>query len=126
MVAGPVPRQEVDDLERATGFALSADYKTFVERFGGAIVGAFSVLGLRASQAMGKDEASALTATQRFRKQKWPGTQNWLVISSDHAGNPLGLDKQGRVFIYDHDVGAIEKIADTFEEFLRSWCLKLP
>lgn len=125
LVAGAVASAEVGDLERAIGFVLPLDYKLFVERFGGAIVGPYSVFGLRASEAMGKEESSALLVTQRFREQEWSGVNNWLVVSTDHAGNPFGLDREGRVFISDHDAGLVEKVADTFEGFLRSRCLKL-
>ena len=125
LVAGPVSAREVAEMEKAVGFSLPADYKLFVERFGGAIVGPYSVFGLRASDAMGDDESSAVAVTQRFRKQQWRGTEAWLVVSMDHAGNPFGLDQEGRVFISDHDAGVVEKVADTFEGFLRSRCLKL-
>jgi hypothetical protein len=120
LVGTSVPAREVAELEKAVGFALPADYKTFVERFGGAIIGPYSVFGLRSSDAMGDDESSAIEVTWRFRKQRWKGTENWLVISMDHAGNPFGLDEEGRVFLSDHDAGVVEKVADTFEDFIRT------
>lgn len=125
LVAGPVTALEVAKMENAVGFSLPADYKLFVERFGGAIVGPYSVFGLRASDAMGDDEHSALAVTERFRKQHWRGTEGWLVVSIDHAGNPFGLDKEGRVFVSDHDAGFVEMVSDSFEDFLRTHCLKL-
>ncbi len=124
LVAGPVSGQEVIEMEKTIGFSLPADYKLFVEHFGGAIVGQYSVFGLRASDAMGNDESSALAVTQRFRMQHWRGTDNWLVVSIDHAGNPFGLDKEGRVLRSDHDAGVVEVVADSFEDFLRTHCLK--
>jgi hypothetical protein len=125
LMAGPVPAVEIADLERNLGYPLPLDYKLFVERFGGAVVGPYSIFGLRASEAMGEDESSALMITRRFRDQQWPGADSWLVISMDHAGNPFGLDKDGRVWISDHDAGVVEKVAESFEGFVRSRCLKL-
>ncbi len=125
-VAGSVPTPEVSALEQQTGFSLSQDYKDFVVRYGGGIVGPYSVYGLRAADAMGDDETSALEVTRRFRIQSWRGTEAWLVISTDHAGNPIGLDKDGKVWISDHDAGVVEVIANSFEEYLRKRCLKLP
>ncbi len=43
---------------------------------------------------MSDSESSAWKVTQRFRKDGWPGVQEWLVISSDHSGNPIGKAKQ--------------------------------
>jgi hypothetical protein len=124
-VAGQVPLPEVVALEQQAGFSLPQDYKDFVARYGGSIVGPYSVYGLRAADAMGDDETSALEVTQRFRNQQWRGTEAWLVISTDHAGNPIGLDKSGKVWISDHDAGVVEVIANSFEEYLRKRCLKM-
>lgn len=125
LIAGPVPRQEVLDLEKAVGFTLPADYKIFVERFGGAIVGPYSVFGLRSSEAMASNENSAMEVTKQYRQQAWPGTENWLVVSIDHAGNPFGLDQHGQIFISDHDAVVIEIVANSFEDFLYNRCLLL-
>ena len=126
MRAGPVPRAEVDAAFSHFRFALPEDYKNFVETYGGAIVGPYRVFGLRKAVPMGVKEASALDVTNRFVKQRWPGTEDWLVISTDHSGNPVGLAADGRVWISDHDNGQVTVIASSFESFLRQYCLKLP
>lgn len=123
--AEPVPDSEVKKLEEYVGFALPEDYKGFVVLFGGAIVGPYSIFGLRSAEAMGTDEASAIVITERFRQKRWPGTEEWLVVSMDQAGNPVGIDLEGRVWIADHDAGAVEVISGTFDEYLRRKCLKL-
>lgn len=122
---GRVDRAEVNALENAVGFALPADYREFVEKYGGAIVGPFSVYGLRAARAMAKNESSAWEVTKHFRSEGWPGVENWLVISSNQSGNPVGLDAAGKVWISDHDTGTIDSLASSFEDYLRKWCLKL-
>ena len=124
-VSGPVAMSEVSALEQQAGFSLPQDYKEFVARYGGGIVGPYSVYGLRGADAMGDDEASALEVTRKFRNQGWRGTETWLVISTDHAGNPVGLDKDGKVWISDHDAGVVEIIANSFEDYLRKRCLKM-
>jgi cell wall assembly regulator SMI1 len=124
MCAGAVNRTEVGALENQIGFRLPADYREFVERFGGAIVGPFSVYGLKASEAMGDEESSAVKVTKRFRADAW-GTDKWLVVSMDHSGNPVGLDPDGKIWISDHDARTVEILASSFEEYLRKWCLKL-
>jgi len=125
MAAEAVPEADVLELEQAVGFKLPADYKQFVREFGGGIVGAFSIYGLRAADAMSDDESSALEVSERFRDDGWQGVDRWLIVSSDHSGNPVGIDQNGVVWISDHDTGSINKLAEDFEGYLRKICLEL-
>ncbi len=74
---------------------------------------------------MGGKEGLVFDETHHYRKQGWPGTDEWLVFSWDLAGNPIGLDKDGKVWICDHDFGGVQLLEDNFESYLRKWCLKL-
>ena len=124
LVAGPVEEAAVNELEAAVGFQLPSDYRAFVMRYGGAIVGAYSIYGVGASDAMGDNESSAMQVTERFRMQKWPGTGSALVVSTDHAGNAITLNAEGRVHRFDHDNGTTEQLAESFEDLIVNWCLK--
>jgi len=123
--AGEVDFEEIAEAEQTIGIALDAGYKEFVRRYGGAIVGPFPIYGLRRAVAMAEDEGSFIEVTESFRNQKWPHVDNWAVVSMDHAGNPVGLDAKGNVWIYDHDVSAAQIIATDFESYLRKQCLGL-
>jgi len=120
----PVAIEEIDRAAQPLGVPLPADFREFVARYGGAEVGAFPLYGLRLAPNMERF-GTFVEATSRFRTQGWPGTAEWVVISMDHSGNPVGLDRSGRVWISDHDRGSIEKLADDFEGYIRRWCLKL-
>jgi SMI1/KNR4 family protein SUKH-1 len=124
--AEPVESPEVIAAEREIGIPLAEDYKEFIRRYGGAIVGPFPVYGLRRAEPMGDDESSFLEVTERFRKDRWPGVEKWVIISTDFDGNPVGLDPEGKIWISDHDECAIQLLARSFEEYLRDWCLRLP
>lgn len=121
-----VAYEEIDAAAAAAGIKLSEDYREFIHRYGGAIVGPLSIIGLRKAPAMAQTESSVIEVTKHFRRQGWRGVDEWLVISVDLAGNPIGLDKDGKVWIFDHDAGVVEVIAENFENFLRKRCLKLP
>jgi len=123
LVAGPPSEADFAALEAAAPFALPADYITFVKRYGGAIVGPYSVFGIGASDAMGKDDSSVTRVTDRFRAQRWPGTESTLVISMDHAGNPITMNAAGHVHLFDHDCGDTHRLGDSFEDFIH-WCLQ--
>lgn len=123
--AEAVPYTEIDAAADATGVKLSEDYREFIHRYGGAIVGSLSIIGLRKAPAMARTESSVFEVTNHFRRQGWRGVDEWLVISVDLAGNPIGLAKDGRIWIFDHDAGVVEVIAESFEGFLRKRCLKM-
>jgi cell wall assembly regulator SMI1 len=121
--AGAVDPAEVDAASGAVRVNFPEDYREFLLRHGGAIVGPYPVFGVRSVEAMG-NEWSVVEMTKRFRSDRWPGTDDWAIISSDHAGNPVGIDTDGRVWVSDHDFGGISLVADSFEDFLRKRCLQ--
>src|SRR2546426_5591475 len=121
-----VASDEIAAAELQVGVTLSADYKEFIHRYGGAIVGPYPVFGLRKAAPMGNGEESFIEVTRHFRRQRWPGVEQWAVISIDHAGNPIGLDANGKAWISDHDARAVQIIADNFEHYVRKRCLKIP
>lgn len=123
MKATPVDEAEVLNAMEALDFVLPSDYVKFVCRYGGATVGPYSVYGLKASETMGREDASAFDVTKRFRAQGWEGLGAALVISTDHSGNPIYLVPSGEVWISDHDFGGTAKLADSFEDYLLSKCL---
>ncbi len=117
LVAGPVPTDELDLAASELGVVFDRDYREFVSRYGGAIVGGDAVFGLRVAEAMGK--FTVTSATKHFRKQRWPGTERLYVISIDGAGNPVGIDADGRVVASYHDGGDLTVIARGFEEYVQ-------
>ena len=123
MRAEGVTEFEFEEAAKTVNFGLPSDYKEFVCKFGGAIVGPYSIYGLRASSAMGLDDASAFEVTQRFKRDGWSDLDEALVISSDHSGNPVYLKPSGEIWIADHDFGEPIKLAESFEGYLLDRCL---
>ena len=126
MKAEPVSPSELRALCDHQGWVFHPDYSAFVVSYGGALVGAYPIFGLRQAEAMG-EPWSVIAATMQFRGDGWAGTENWYIISMDGAGNPIGMltDGSERVFSYDHDGGQIYEVANSFENFIRA-CLKIP
>jgi len=123
LAAGGVAYERIDQSSTDAGFSLDSDYRDFVHKYGGAVVGQFSIFGLGASKLMGRDMSNVFEITKRFREQGWSGVENWLVISMDHAGNPVGLDSKGEVWISDAVHGCVDKLAGDLEEYILDWCL---
>lgn len=99
-----------------------SDYREFIQLFGGAIVGPLPIYGLRRAEPMDIEIWSVISATMHYRNEGWPKSENIYVISSDHAGNPIGITIDGRVTSYDHDSCENIQVAESFEEFLNQ-CL---
>jgi len=124
MKAEGVEMIEIDAVCAQFGIPLPSDYREFIHRYGGAVVGPYPIFGLRRAEPMAINEGSVVDVTRRFRQKSWVGTEAWLVFSIDHAGNPVGLDRDGKVWISDHDARAVQLIANSFEDYLRQRCLK--
>ncbi len=89
------------------------------------MVGAYPIYGLRPVAVMGDDSWSVVAMTKQFREENVPEAKGWVIISSDHAGNPVGMDRDGAIWIHDHDFGGVTRVASTFEEYLLVRCLGL-
>lgn len=118
LLGGPVASREIAGAEQQVGVKFTPDYRQFLERYGGAMLGSLPVLGVRQAEVMADDTFSVVDVTARFRADKWEPTDEWAVISIDLAGNPIGLTSEGEVWVSDHDSGQTIKVAATFEEFV--------
>ena len=107
----------------AIGCTFHTDYVEFLGRYGGAMVGGRPIFGLRSAEVMGS-RWSVVDMTQLFRSQGWPGVCDWYVLSEDGAGNPIGVSKDGKIWLSDHDTGEVVQIADNFEKFLFEHCIR--
>ena len=107
---------EIDAAEKHIGLKFAPDYREFLERYGGAMVGSLPVIGFRQAEVMGP--ATVTVINDRFRAFGWEPTEEWVVISVDLAGNPIGITSQGEVWVSDHDFGETVMVAPTFEDFV--------
>jgi len=123
---GVPSESEIAHAEQKLGIPFADDYREFLHRYGGAMVGPYPVFGLRPVEVMGTGHWSVLDVTQHYRSDGVPSTDRWAVISEDHAGHPIGIDRNGVIWIHDHDFNGTLQLASTFEEYIRTRCLKLP
>lgn len=126
MRADEVPTSdEVDSASQQVGIPFSEDYRQFLLRYGGAIVGPYPVFGLRGSDVMEDDRWSVIDVTNEVRQSGIDGVSDWVIFSEDHSGNPIGMDAHGKVWIFDHDFGGVTELASDFEDYIRTQCLKV-
>jgi hypothetical protein len=117
--------EEIDLASKHLGVAFSADYRDFLARYGGAMVGPYPIFGLRRAEVMGKSHWSVVEVTLKFRASEPQLPTTWIVFSQDHAGNPIAMDTAGTIWIHDHDFGGLAKLGPSFEQYIRTRCLKL-
>jgi cell wall assembly regulator SMI1 len=120
--AEPVPMSEIEAASSELQCPFPQDYRDFLRRYGGAVVGPVPIFGLRRLESIAANQWSVVTMTQFVRSQNWPGVAKWLIISMDLAGNPIGIAADGTVWIADHDGGDPRPIAEDFEMFVKE-CL---
>jgi hypothetical protein len=126
--AAAIAAEDFDRLMAIFKPNIDPDYREFVLRYGGGIVGADSIYGLRRAEWMGtiggKDTAPDIT--QWFRDRNWPGIRDWLIFTVDQGGNPIGLAPDQTVWLSDQlDFKQIVQVASGFEDYLLKWCLKV-
>jgi cell wall assembly regulator SMI1 len=122
MRAPSVGTAEIDSAQRTLGVTFSDDYREFLSRYGGAMVGPYPVYGLSRAEPMDTRLWSVVDVTEHFRQQSWPGSDKWYVISMDHAGNPVGIDPDGMAISFDHDAGEMVLVAESLDAYLQ-YCL---
>ena len=112
--------EEIEEAQEKVKLEFHASYKNFLLKYGSATLPGFIIYGLIPLPEMGKSVNNIVKKTAFYKNfQKWPGIENWYVISDDGRGNPIGIDPQGKVWLSDHDAGFEKvKLADSFEEFL--------
>ncbi|MCO8120271.1 SMI1/KNR4 family protein [Stieleria sp. TO1_6] len=125
MRADDLPTEdEIDVASQKLNVPFPQDYREFLKRYGGAMVGPYPVFGLRPVEVMEKERWSVVKITEAIRYEL-ANNLRWVIFSEDHSGNPIGFDATGSVLIFDHDFGGETKIADSFESYIRLQCLKL-
>ena len=115
---------EVDHASCELGLPFPADYREFLLRYGGGEPGPYPIMGIRAAQSM-SPTSTVVEENRHFRAANWPGIDEWLIISVDQGGNPVGIASDGAVYVSDTDYNEIIRLGNDFEDFLRRRCLKL-
>ena len=124
MKGGGAQSSAIDDAEKALGVPFADDYRLFLGRYGGALVGPYPIYGLTRAEPMDVRLWSVVSVTEHFRKQQWPGVDSSYVVSMDLAGNPIFMDASGKVVSFDHDAGREFAVADDFSAYVKQ-CLAL-
>jgi len=117
--AGKTSENEIKNIEQQLNLTFSKEFRGFVEKYGSAEFPGHTIYGTKELKYMGENK-NVVDKTHFFKvTQKWPDIEDWIVISDDGSGNPIGLLPNGEVWLSDHDSNFEKiKLASSFEDFL--------
>ena len=114
----PSTADELLLVEQAMQLKLDETHRYLLLHYGGVVIGDIRIYGLKNAELVGDETFVELT--DDFREQMSIETQQY-VISVDNTGNPILIDTATReVILYNHDIGAYEKLFDSLEELILS------
>ncbi len=111
----PSTLAEVEKAERELQLKIDEDYKIFTLTFGGSVVKNQEVYGFHSSELM--DDTNIIELTESYREDE-QGNEDWLIIATDYSGNSIGIDKEGKVVVYDWDLEELVILGNSFEDFI--------
>ncbi len=113
----PASREEIAEAERRLNVSFHQDYVQFISTFGGAYAG-LAVHAFSNGSSLGNETVVDLTLEFREQYKELPlaeALETSYVISLDGSGDPIIIDRAGKVFICYHDTGEMKLLADSFE-----------
>ena len=111
----PVSEKEINNAEKKLGIKFDKDYISFLRNYGGSVIKATEIYGFRNSELL--DDTDIIEITTEYREEN-SENNDWLVIGSDYAGNPVAININGNIITYDHDSDEEILLADTFEDYI--------
>ena len=117
-MGAPSTADELLLVEQAMQLKLDETHRYLLLHYGGVVIGDIRIYGLKNTELVGDETFVELT--NNFKEQMSIETQQY-VISVDDMGNPILVDTTTReVILYNHDIGAYEKLFDSLEDFILS------
>ena len=105
-------------VEQTMQLKLDETHRYLLLHYGGVVIGDIRIYGLKNAELVGDETFVELT--NNFKEQMSIEAQQY-VISVDDMGNPILIDTATReVILYNHDIGAYEKLFNSLEELILS------
>lgn len=114
----PSTAEELLFVEQTMQLKLDETHRYLLLHYGGVVIGNIHIYGLKNTELIGDETFVELT--NDFREQMSIEAQQY-VISVYDTGNPILVDTATReVILYNHDIGAYEKLFDSLEDLILS------
>ncbi len=99
---------------------FDVQYKSFIQNFGGAYVGV-AIYGFENSSSLGTETVIDLTLNARKLSNSlglFDEVNQCIVISDDGSGNPIAIETNGNIVLFDYDIEEKQLLALTFEQLI--------
>ena len=117
-VGEPSTADELLLVEQTMQLKLDETHRYLLLHYGGVVIRDIRIYGLKNAELVGDETFVELT--NDFREQMSIEAQQY-VISVDDMRNPILIDTATReVILYNHDIGAYEKLFDSLEDLILS------
>ncbi len=117
-VGEPSTADELLLVEQTMQLKLDETHRYLLLHYGGVVIRDIRIYGLKNAELVGDETFVELT--NDFKEQMSIEAQQY-VISVDDMGNPILIDTATReVILYNHDIGAYEKLFNSLEELILS------
>ena len=112
--------QEIHLIEKELNIILDDDFKFFTTIFGGCLIKNSQIYGFHNSDFLGDDTIIDLNIGFSYFLENH---KNTIIIGTDGWGNPVFINHEYKVFMFDHDENEEVLIADSFSLYLEK-CLR--
>ena len=117
-IGEPSTADELLLVEQTMQLKLDETHRYLLLHYGGVVIRDIRIYGLKNAELVGDETFVELT--NDFKEQMSIEAQQY-VISVDDMGNPILVDTATReVILYNHDIGAYEKLFDSLEDLILS------
>ena len=117
-IGEPSTADELLLVEQTMQLKLDETHRYLLLHYGGVVIRDICIYGLKNAELVGDETFVELT--NDFKEQMSIEAQQY-VISVDDMGNPILIDTVTReVILYNHDIGAYEKLFDSLEDLILS------
>ncbi len=117
-IGEPSTADELLLVEQTMQLKLDETHRYLLLHYGGVVIRDIRIYGLKNAELVGDETFVELT--NDFKEQMSIEAQQY-VISVDDMRNPILIDTATReVILYNHDIGAYEKLFDSLEDLILS------
>ena len=117
-VGEPSTADELLLVEQTMQLKLDETHRYLLLHYGGVVIGDIRIYGLKNTELIGDETFVELT--NDLKEQISIEAQQY-VISVDDMGNPILIDTVTcEVILYNHDIGAYEKLFNSLEDLILS------
>ncbi|MGF6147827.1 SMI1 / KNR4 family [Kingella potus] len=119
LVGKPSSNQEIQGIKDKLNISINKEFEEFTRIFGGCLINNHKIYGFHNCEFLGCD--TIIDINNHF-KDFLVNYYNAMILGVDDWGNPIFINKDGQIIIFDHDNIEESVLAENFSEYIQK-CL---